>query len=401
METFRTAWARAARRGLAAAGVLVALTLATASAQDLFTPSQDPVAGARAFRDKGCGRCHAIDGVGGNPGAPDLGKVSRSRNFFDLAAAMWNHLPRMADRMRALGIARPTLSAPETGDIAAFLFTLGYFDPPGNAEAGRRLFTAKRCVACHQLGGVGGVVGPNLDALAQAGSPIFVGAAMWNHGPAMTATMRARKLERPTFTEQELRDLLAYVRAAAPAGEGPIPVLPGRPEAGRRLFAEKRCGDCHGAGGSGRGVGPNLGDRAVQRSLLGFAAAMWNKAPAMLAAMRARGVGIPQLKPEEMADIVAYLYSVQYFGGTASAQRGARLVRDKGCLGCHTLHARDGAAPVELAAVRGLDSPAAVIAALWNHSFVTGAPPKGPWPAFKPEEMADLMAFLRSLVGAF
>lgn len=45
-------------------------------------------------------------GAGGKVGL-DLGRNLRSRSFYDLAARMWNHLPKMSERMRDLGIARP------------------------------------------------------------------------------------------------------------------------------------------------------------------------------------------------------------------------------------------------------------------------------------------------------
>ncbi|MBI4011101.1 MAG: c-type cytochrome [Candidatus Rokubacteria bacterium] len=387
---------------LAIAAVLALVTLGPAGAQPLFSPTQDPIAGSRVFGEKGCVKCHAVKGVGGKVG-PDLGRLPRPRSFFDLAAAMWNHLPRMAERMRRLGIARPRLDARETGDLIAFLFTFDYFDPPGNVPAGRRLFTEKKCVVCHQVGDVGGVIGPNLDFLKQYGSPIFVASAMWNHGPAMAEVMRAKGIQRPTFKDAELLDLIAYAKATSrlPVA-GPLYVLPGRASEGHRLFVEKRCSDCHGVAGKGGGVGPDLAERGVHRTLTQFAAAMWNKAPAMVAAMKGRGVPVPQLTAEEMADIVAYLYAVQYFAVPGDRQRGARLANEKGCFGCHGVQARDGKAPADLAQVRGLDSPAAVVAALWNHSFI-GAPPtdRPPprWAEFRPDEMADLVAFLRSLSG--
>jgi mono/diheme cytochrome c family protein len=380
------------------AALLLAGAAATAAAQPLFGPAQDPVAGSQVFGDKGCVKCHAVNGVGGKVG-PDLGRPPRPRSFFDLAAAMWNHLPRMAERMRALGVARPRLDSREAGDLIAFLFTLDYFDPPGNPQVGRRLFHQKKCVVCHQVGDVGGVVGPSLDHLKQYGSPIFVAAAMWNHGPAMTETMRARGIERPLFKDAELLDLIAYIKAASPLPvAGPLYVLPGRADEGHRLFVEKRCSDCHGVAGKGGGVGPDLAERGVHRSLTQFAAGMWDKAPAMLAAMKARGVPVPQLRAEEMADIVAYLYAVQYFAVPGDRQRGARVAKDKGCLGCHTVLARDGTAPAELSRVAGLESPAGVIGALWNHSFLADpAAAKRGWSELRPDEMADLLAFLRSL----
>lgn len=371
----------------------------TALAQPLFSPSQDPVAGSRVFGAKGCVKCHSVNGVGGKIG-PDLGRIPRPRSFYDLTAAMWNHLPEMAERMRQFGIVRPYLDPRETGDLIAFLYTLDYFDPPGNVEAGQRLFSEKKCIVCHQVGEAGGVVGPNLDGLARFGSPILVAAAMWNHGPAMAEAMRVRKIERPSFKDSELLDLIAYLKAAAPTpAEGPLYVLPGRSQEGRRLFQENRCILCHSVGGEGGRVGPDLVERGIHRSLTQFAAAMWNKAPAMLEAMKARGIAVPQLQAEEMADLVAYLYSVRYFAESGDPARGRQLVADKGCLGCHSVAGAGGKVASNLARVRGLDSPGTVIAALWNHSFIMehrAERRKVAWPKLRPEEMADLVAFLQS-----
>ena len=369
-------------------------------AQPLFTPTQDPLAGSRVFGAKGCVKCHAISGSGGKIG-PDLGRIQRPRSFYDLATAMWNHAPRMGQRMAQLGIARPQLDARETGDLIAFLFTLDYFDPRGNEELGRRLFTEKRCAVCHQVGGAGGVVGPNLDGLKQYGSPIYLATAMWNHGPQMAEVMKAKGIPRPTFKDSDLRDLIAYVNAASPVlPQGPLYVLPGRAIQGRILFAQKHCIECHSVGGQGGKVGPDLAERGLHRSLSQFTAAMWNKAPAMTEAMKARAVPVPQLRPEEMADIVAYLYSVGYFARAGDPKNGAAVATSKGCLGCHGLHGERGKTAGDLARVKGLDSPAAVLAALWNHAVVKDPRPereRKPWPELGPAEMADLAAFLASL----
>ncbi len=390
----------AVRWTVVAVAALLLWPLGPASAQPLFSPTQDPVAGSRIFGAKGCVKCHAINGMGGKIG-PDLGRIPRPRSFYDLAAAMWNHLPTMAERMRQLGISRPHLDPRETGDLIAFLFTLDYFDPPANLQAGKRLFTEKKCVVCHQAGGTGGVVGPNLDFLTQYGSPILVAAAMWNHGPAMAEAMRARRIERPTFTDLELLNLIAYLKSASPApAEGPLYLLPGRPDVGQRLFVEKGCVECHSAGGQGGRAGPDLAERGLHRSLTQFAAAMWNKAPAMLEAMKARGISLPQLWPEEMADLVAYLYSVRYFAEPGDPRKGRERLTDKGCLGCHSLSGQGGKVASDLARVKGLDAPATVIAALWNHSFIMKHRTErrqASWPQFRPEEMADLVAFLQPL----
>ena len=382
---------------------LVLLSVCAAWAQPLFTPSQDPVAGARVFGAKGCSKCHSVNGVGGKVG-PDLARISRPRTFYDLAAGLWNHLQRMTARMQELGITRPRLDARETADLIGFLFTLNYFDSPGNPEAGRKIFTAKRCILCHTYRGAGGVVGPSLDHLSQFGSPIYVAAAMWNHGPQMAETMKEKGIDRPTFTGNDLRDMIAYL-APGTSGlqEGPVYALFGRPEAGRQLFAAKRCIECHAVGGVGGRVGPDLVARGVRRSPVEFATTIWNKAPAMAAAMKTRGITLPQLSPGEMADIVAYLYSVRYFGSAGNITNGWAVATQKGCLTCHAVSGERGKPASDLTKLHGLDSPAAVVASLWNHAAVT--PPsvtggrKWEWPIFNQQEMADLIALLQSLGG--
>jgi mono/diheme cytochrome c family protein len=376
----------------------VSWSVAGGLAQPVLGPSQDPLAGSRVFGSKGCATCHAVGGIGGKVG-PDLGRIPRPRSFFDLVTGMWNHLPRMTERMQQLGIARPRLDAREAGDLIAFLYTLHYFDPPGDATTGRRLFSEKHCVVCHQVAGSGGVVGPPLDHLKPFGSPIFVAAAMWNHSAQMSVTMQAKGVARPTFSGSELRDLIAFLVPAAATPEGPVYLLPGRVDTGRLLFAEKQCVVCHGAAVRGARAAPDLAGRGVRRTPVEFAAAMWNKAPTMLAAMRQRGIAVPQLRADEMADIVAYLYSIRYLAEPGDLRNGWAVATAKGCLHCHALAGERGKTASDLTRVKGLDSPAAVLAALWNHLVVTAPSPGGqrmPWPEFRPGEMADLVAALQS-----
>jgi mono/diheme cytochrome c family protein len=374
---------------------------ASALAQPLFSPSQDPLAGARVFDAKGCVKCHAIGGTGGKVG-PDLARTARPRTFYDLAAALWNHAPTMAVRMRGLGIERPHFDPVEAGDIAGYLFTLNYFDRRADVAAGRRLFTEKRCVVCHSLGGSGGAIGPPLDGLTPVASPIFLAAAMWNHGARMAELMEREKIARPTFKASELADLIAYINSTSPrASRGPLYVLPGRSDEGGRLFVQKRCVECHSIGGAADPAKPSLAERALSLSLTDFAAAMWNKAPAMQQAMRSRlGGAVPELRPQDMADIVGFLYAARYFKQGGDPRKGVILATNKGCLNCHGLYGERGKVASDLTAATVIDTPAGVLSALWNHSFI-GDPraerDRTPWPTFRGEEMADLVAYLRSL----
>ena len=52
------------------------------------------LAGWNVYAEKGCGRCHAVRGVGGS-GGPDLARMQGAKAFFYIGAAMWNHLPKM------------------------------------------------------------------------------------------------------------------------------------------------------------------------------------------------------------------------------------------------------------------------------------------------------------------
>lgn len=384
---------RAARTGL-----LLAATTGLATAQSHTTPTQNALAGSRVFGSKGCILCHAIGGLGGTEG-PDLARTSRSRTFYDLAAAMWNHLPTMVRRMEELDVERPQLNERETGDLIAFLYSQDFFDPPGNSEQGKQIFANKQCINCHQVGGVGGVVGPDLAVLGRTVAPIQVATAMWNHAPSMIAAMGASGIERPRFSAQELNDLIAYIEAQeAAVPSAPLHVLPGLAGEGSRAFAEKGCADCHAVRGVGGGTAPDLAQRGRNSSMLGFAAAMWNKAPAMTAAMRSRGIAPPQLSPEEMADLVGFLYSVNYFAQPGTSAEGRRLVGAKGCAQCHALDGRGGNGAPDLSRLRTMGTPAAVIAALWNHGAVAGRSTdvRSSWPTLTPGDIASLTAFLAS-----
>jgi mono/diheme cytochrome c family protein len=379
---------------LLAAG-LVAGSGGVAWAQPSPAAGQDAAAGARVFDAKGCVKCHAIEGSGGKVG-PDLGRVTKPHSFYDLATAMWNHLPRMTERMKQLGVPRAKLDPDEARDLAGFLYTLGYFDRSGSAERGRQLFSAKGCAGCH--GGAG--PGPNLDGLRQFGSPLYAAAAMWNHGPQMAEAMKAKGIARPGFTAGELRDLIAYLSPRSGVPPGSVYALPGNAESGRLLFAEKQCVQCHAVGGAGGSVGPSLTDKGVRRSPIEFATAIWNKAPAMTAAMAARNVTVPQLKPEEMADLVAYLYASGYFTGSGSPNRGWQTLASKGCLGCHGVFGERGKPASDLTAAKGPASSARILADLWNHTTVTPPAPgggKAPWPTFQAQEMADLITLLQGI----
>lgn len=213
----------------------VALTffcaLGVASAQEPFTPTQDPVTGARLFEVKGCAQCHAINGVGGKDG-PDLGRIEQPRSLYDLAAAMWNHLPRMAKRMWTSRADRPYLTANEMSDLIAFLSAPRSFETPdqvergkqlrgrpGDPQRGQHLVAEKGCLGCHSLTGPGGKAAGSLDWLKGLDSPWTVIATMWNHSFLMELKSEERNSAWPLLSPDEMADLVAFLRAHAYSGD--------------------------------------------------------------------------------------------------------------------------------------------------------------------------------------
>jgi len=221
--------ARAGRRPVAdvrafyAAGALalVALVLqpVLAAADDVFTPTQDPAAGEILFATKGCVRCHAANGEG-----PDLRQMPRPRSAYDVAAAMWNHLPQMGARLRAVLADKPYLTPNEMSDLIAFLYQPGAFGQklpaqPGDPRDGERLIADKGCLVCHSLESPPrGKVGGSLSQLKGLDSPWTIIAKMWNHGFLMVATIEGGNSAWPQLTSREMADLVAFLRAHGFAG---------------------------------------------------------------------------------------------------------------------------------------------------------------------------------------
>src|SRR3989304_3407163 len=104
-----TATAATARARRARAGRRLLLLCFLASAVGLgalaqgsggyFVPG-DPKAGMAAFFDKGCARCHAVLGEGGQS-APDLARAPAGHlSAAGLGAATWTPAPPMWEKMR-------------------------------------------------------------------------------------------------------------------------------------------------------------------------------------------------------------------------------------------------------------------------------------------------------------
>lgn len=146
--------------------------------------------GEALFTSKGCAACH----TGNNALAPKL----KGDTLDDIAAALWNHEPKMA-------AAAPQLAEPEMQDLLSSLWASEFLEDAGNPSAGERVFTAKHCTNCHGPNGTG----PQLSGRNLNGATMI--SALWRHGPQMLDQMKAKGVAWPRFEGQDMANLIAYL----------------------------------------------------------------------------------------------------------------------------------------------------------------------------------------------
>jgi cytochrome c551/c552 len=152
-----------------------------------------------------------------------------------------------------------------------------------SGEKGEALFQSKGCAKCH-FGDL------DLRVRLHGKTPIDMAAAMWNHAPKMeTAAIR--------FEPGEMTEILSYLWSRQLFDSR------GNPRRGEKLFSEKHCSLCHGAGGA-----PDLRSRKEkEHTSLTMISALWRHGPEMLDRIKEKGLLWPRLAANDMADIVAFL----------------------------------------------------------------------------------------------
>src|SRR5580698_5322258 len=84
-----------------------------------------------------------------------------------------------------------------------------------DSARGERLFQSLSCIQCHSVNGTGGSSAPDLGRIEDRGfTPALLAATMWNHAPAMWASMRERQITAGELDLQSARDLMAFFYAS-------------------------------------------------------------------------------------------------------------------------------------------------------------------------------------------
>lgn len=90
----------------------------------------------------------------------------------------------------------------------------------GDPVRGAALFESKRCADCHSYAGKGGTDAPPLDSMRghlSARDVANMSGKVWNHLPAMLPHFEEEGIAFPTFENDEMADLIAYLHSEGPA----------------------------------------------------------------------------------------------------------------------------------------------------------------------------------------
>ena len=393
-------WALAASVALLVLGIILFTQRYRAARRWATFLSESPTTGSRLFRSKGCIDCHAVNGVG-STAAPDLArKRSDQPDLPQLVAAMWNHAPKMWQRMDEKKVRKAPLEDQEMAAIFAYLYMAQHVEAPGDSRRGQQLFEAKGCVQCHTVSGESAKPRRDLATFSAARPPVNWIEALWDHAPQMQLEIQKTGLSWPEFQEHDLSDLYSYVYEMERASPAPMADLPPDPERGWKLFQEKRCITCHSIKNDDGRIGPTLGPmRNLPPTFTQLGQLMVSKAPRMLRMMAEQGITPPQLRGQDMTDLFAFLYSLRYVEPTGSAHVGRSLFAWRGCYRCHGREA-EGAAHGPALRGRGRQYTAiALAAALWRHGPDMNRRSEQTnfgWPTLLETDVGDLLTFLSS-----
>lgn len=249
--------------------------------------------GKALFESKQCATCHGITDSKAE-GAPPVAKWESLSDPILLVQQMWNHSYRMRQAFARRGLKWQVLTAAELTDILGYLRDLPETNQQDrhfsntSGSGGEKLFHEKGCVNCHK----GNLA---LEDRLKTMTLTEIAVDMWNHAPRMLETP-------PTFTQDEMRELLSYVWMRQLVYPG------GNIADGGRVFQQK-CATCHAGGKFGA---RQLPGQAAKFSEVTIISALWRHGPDMLRRMKSANIAWPRFKNnQEFADLIAYLNDVQ------------------------------------------------------------------------------------------
>ena len=104
----------------------------------------------------------------------------------------------------------------------------------GDPAQGAQIFVSKHCSDCHSYEGKGGEDAPPLDFMRghlSAAEIAGMSGRIWNHLPGMLEHFRHEKIPFPTFENDQMADLIAYLHS----GQGGPPPVGGGMQPGMHM----------------------------------------------------------------------------------------------------------------------------------------------------------------------
>ena len=203
-----------------------------------------------------------------------------------------------------------------------------------------------------------------------------------------------------------MRMFAALIMCAAACAVPVLAAIDADARRGAEFFEKQKCNTCHSVGTAVKGGSraPDLAastDREYTPS--GIASRMWNHAPAMWSQISKEGMSLPAVTDQDAADLFAFFYQARYFEKPGDAGRGKRAFTEKHCAECHSLSADAGpqvGPPVSK--WQSLRDPVALVQRMWNHlpqMKAETAKRKISWPELTPQDLTDILLYLRTVPG--
>lgn len=152
--------------------------------------------GQELFNSKGCKACHDSSTLLFRTGLDN-------RTLTDIAAALWNHAPRMKTPPAHFELS-------EMRELVSYLWASQFFTVYGNADRGKKVFTGKHCASCHDDPSSGA---PDLSKRRESLNGSAMVSVLWRHGPQMLEQMRKKGIKWPRFESNEMADVIAYLNS--------------------------------------------------------------------------------------------------------------------------------------------------------------------------------------------
>src|ERR1051326_4177015 len=249
--------------------------------------------GKAVFISKGCAGCHALTADAPSVGPP-VSQGDALTAPIILIQKMWEHAPQMRKAMEARQIKWPELTSHDMTDLLVYLQNLPqnrhteHFLKVPAPEGGEELFRSKGCANCHKDAKA-------FENLIGDSTLTDVAAAMWNHAPLM---MKDPDTLPGPISVPEMRQIISYVWARQ------FFSTRGDAVRGRKVFESHKCASCHNNASSGA---PEIDRSTGPYSAVRMVSVLWKHGPSMAAMMAQKKIPWPQLSPNDMSNVIAYL----------------------------------------------------------------------------------------------